>query len=356
MAESLGIKYMERCLDLAVRAEGTTYPNPMVGAVIVYNDRIIGEGYHIRSGGPHAEVVAINSVRDKSLLRNSTLYVSLEPCSHFGKTPPCADLIIECGIPRVVIGTADTSPKVGGAGIARLRAAGLDVVTGLLEENCRRLNRRFFTFNEKKRPYITLKWAQSSDRFMDIRRTETSPAGPNWISGKTERVLVHKWRSEEQAILVGAETARIDNPSLNVRYWHGKDPAKIILSNSGKIGNYLTNIKTNGTVIVFTALAGDSSGNLIINQLEKEKPASLQVADYLYGEGIQSLLVEGGAMVISHFINSGMWDEARIFTGYREFRDGVRAPEIDGKLIEIKDFDTSRLEIVLNDPGIKVSN
>jgi diaminohydroxyphosphoribosylaminopyrimidine deaminase / 5-amino-6-(5-phosphoribosylamino)uracil reductase len=342
-------KYMLRCLELAGRAEGMTYPNPMVGAVVVHNDIIIGEGYHIRAGGPHAEVIAIDSVTDKELIPESTLYVSLEPCSHFGKTPPCTDLIIRSQIPKIVVGTTDTSLKVSGDGIRKLREAGREVITGMLDEECRRINRRFFTFHEKKRPYITLKWAQSSDGFIDIVRTDESPAGPHWISGKPERVLVHKWRSEEQAILVGAGTVRNDNPSLNVRYWSGTDPVKVILSKSGDIGKYLTLNETNGTKIVFSELPGESIGNGVTVKLLKDIPSAFQVTDYLYSEGIQSLLIEGGAGILNHFIDTGMWDEARIFSGRTDFNNGIKAPEISGILNSWSEFESTRLETLIND-------
>ena len=198
MEEKDDIKFMRRCLDLAYKGKGLTYPNPMVGSVIEFDGKIVGEGYHFKAGGPHAEVNAINSVPVKTKLKYSTLYVTLEPCSHFGKTPPCADFIISNSIPRVVIGTIDTSEKVSGQGIARLREAGCEVITGVMEEECRWLNRRFFTFHEKKRPYIILKWAQSADRYIDIQRTKDNKAGPTWITGKPERILVHKWRASEQ--------------------------------------------------------------------------------------------------------------------------------------------------------------
>jgi diaminohydroxyphosphoribosylaminopyrimidine deaminase/5-amino-6-(5-phosphoribosylamino)uracil reductase len=209
--------FMRRCLELASGAEGITYPNPMVGCVIVHENKIIGEGYHLKPGGPHAEVIAINSVPDKARLKASTLIVNLEPCSHFGKTPPCADFIISNSIPRVVIGTMDTSEKVSGRGIALLKDAGCEVISGVLEKECRWLNRRFFTFHEKKRPYIVLKWAQSADGYIDIQRSEDHKTGPNWITGKPEKVLVHKWRASEQAILVGAGTVNADDPKLDVQ-------------------------------------------------------------------------------------------------------------------------------------------
>jgi diaminohydroxyphosphoribosylaminopyrimidine deaminase/5-amino-6-(5-phosphoribosylamino)uracil reductase len=242
--------------------------------VVVHNGEIIGEGYHIRAGGPHAEVAAISSVADKSLLKESVLYVSLEPCSHHGKTPPCTDLIIESGIPRIVAGTTDTSEKVSGRGFGKLAEAGREVVVGVLEEECRWVNRRFFTFNEKKRPYITLKWARSADGFIDTDRTGSTSEGPNWISGKPERVLVHKWRSEEQAILVGAGTVRTDKPLLNVRLWGGSDPIRIILTGSGNLDEYLTYKETNGTVIVFSDNKRLSGGEGIVVQLEDNVPAA----------------------------------------------------------------------------------
>lgn len=252
MKESVENKFMRRCLEMAAKAEGLTYPNPMVGAVVVCNGKIIGEGYHLRAGEPHAEVIAINSVPDKSELKDSTLYVSLEPCSHFGKTPPCADFIISHSIPRIVIGAPDTSDKVSGQGLFRLRNAGCEVITGVLEDECRRLNRRFFTFHEKKRPYITLKWAQSADGYLDILRSEKERIEPTWITGKPERSLVHRWRAEEESILVGAGTVRVDNPKLNVRDWKGKDPLRLILSSSGNIDKGSSLLMDGGETVLFT--------------------------------------------------------------------------------------------------------
>jgi diaminohydroxyphosphoribosylaminopyrimidine deaminase/5-amino-6-(5-phosphoribosylamino)uracil reductase len=339
------VKFMRRCLELASKAEGLTYPNPMVGSVIVYNGRILGEGYHLKSGGPHAEVIAINSVKDRTKLKLSTLYVNLEPCSHFGKTPPCADLIISNSIPRIVIGTLDTSEKVSGKGVAKLKAAGLEVRAGLIEYECRRLNRRFFTFNEKRRPYITLKWAQSADGYLDIKRSEVYKTEPNWITGKPERVLVHKWRSSEQTILVGAETVRADMPKLNVREWKGHNPVKLILSRSGSINSESVLNGTNSRVIVFTHnLSANIPGAEIII-LEENRPSSLQITEYLYSSGIQSLFIEGGAQVLNHFISNGLWDEARVFTGKEFFKSGVTAPQISGTLISKTVFSGSILEI-----------
>ncbi len=349
MPESADNKFMKRCLDLAVRAEGMTYPNPLVGSVVVHDGVIIGEGYHLKAGMPHAEVNAINSVSDRSLLSKSTLYVSLEPCAHSGKTPPCADFINSNNIPRVVIGTSDSSDKVSGKGINRLKAAGCEVIYGVLETECRRINRRFFTFHEKKRPYITLKWAQSADGFIDMVRTGSQLAEPNWITGKSERVLVHKWRAAEQSILVGAGTVRADNPRLNVRYWDGNDPIRIILSRSANLNDYLTKNETNGKVIVFTCNSKSDIGSGERITLKEDIASSLQVVDYLYNEKIQSLLVEGGAEILTHFIENELWDEARIFTGMVDFNDGVKAPSISGRMSSDAGFEKSRLRVLVNE-------
>ncbi len=350
MSGESDVKFMKRCLELASQAEGMTYPNPLVGSVIVHDGKIIGEGYHLKAGGPHAEVVAIESVRDKHLLSSSTLYVNLEPCSHFGRTPPCADLIISKRIPRVVIGTTDTSSKVSGKGAAKIRDAGLSVVTGVAEEECRRINRRFFAFNEKKRPYITLKWAQSSDGYIDTIRQPGSSTAPNWISGKAERILVHKWRAAEQAVLVGAGTIRVDNPLLNVRDWKGSNPVRLILTGSGLLPDNLALYDTTGSTVIFTYYPGKSDmHNSMVVKLNSQESAAAQITDCLFNWGIQSLFIEGGATVLNHFIQSGFWDEARIFHGVRDFKDGIRAPEIEGKLLFKTSFKQSTLEILIRE-------
>lgn len=345
------IKFMQRCLDLAGNAEGLTYPNPMVGAVLVHKGIIAGEGYHLKSGEAHAEVNAINMVRDENILKESVLYVNLEPCSHYGKTPPCADLIISKGIRKIIIGTTDTSSKVSGRGISRLRESGCDVVTGVLEKECRFINRRFFTFAEKRRPYIILKWAQSADGFIDIKREHTVVTGPNWITGKPERILVHKWRASEQAILAGAGTIRTDDPKLNTREWPGENPVRIILSRSGQVNRNSALFATSGTNIVFTENPEAVRADVVIVKLSGTESASFQVAEYLYRSGFQSLLVEGGAEVLNHFISTGVWDEARIFTGIKNFNDGIKAPEIKGNLFSNSIFSMSSLNIILNDAG-----
>jgi len=348
MAETDEIKFIRRCLELALKAEGLTYPNPLVGSVIVHEGKIVGEGFHLTAGGPHAEVIAINSVADKAVLKFSTLYVNLEPCSHFGKTPPCTDLIISNAIPRVVIGTSDTSEKVSGKGLRALRDAGCEAVVGVAEEECRLINRRFFTFNEKRRPYITLKWAQSADGFLDFIRSEDQKTGPNWITGKPERVLVHKWRACEQSILVGAGTVRVDNPRINVREWKGLDPFKIILSSTGSVNKKSALFESNSKVVIFTNDMDMDYENAVTVKLNNSLPSSFQVAEYLYHEGIQSLFIEGGAKVLNHFISTGLWDEARIFTGMSHFNGGVKAPSIEGVLSNRMVFNGSSLETYLN--------
>lgn len=351
MPESGHNKFMQRCLDLALKAEGLTYPNPMVGSVLVNGDKIIGEGYHIKAGTPHAEVNAINSVRDKAKLKSSTLYVNLEPCSHFGKTPPCTDLIIACGIPRVIIGTIDTSDKVSGQGVKKLLEAGVDVKTGYLESGCRWINRRFFMFHEKRRPYIILKWAQSADGFLDILRSENHRQEPNWITGKPERILVHKWRASEETILVGAGTVRSDNPRLDVREWTGSSPIKLILSSSGKNLNSSVIKNTGNRVIIFTHNRDMDITDSEKVVLEPDTPAAVQIAQYLIMRGISSLFIEGGAEVLKHFISEGMWDEARIFTGEVFFGNGVKSPATAGQLYSKTVFSGSILEIYVNGSG-----
>jgi diaminohydroxyphosphoribosylaminopyrimidine deaminase / 5-amino-6-(5-phosphoribosylamino)uracil reductase len=349
MPENDKIKFMQRCLDLASKSEGRTYPNPLVGSVIVYNGNIIGEGYHLKAGEPHAEVVAINSVHEKELLSSSALYVNLEPCSHYGKTPPCTDMIISHNIKTVVVGTTDTSEKVSGKGIAKLKESGCEVITGVLEDKCRWINRRFFTFHEKKRPYIILKWAQSADGFIDAERISGQVREPLWITGKAEKVLVHRWRASEQSILAGAGTVRTDDPKLNVRDWTGRDPLRLILSNSGNISDTSSLFTAEGRNIVFTRNPDVKIEEATIIQLHEGTRSAIQIAEYLYESDIQSVLIEGGAKVLDHFISSGLWDEARIFTGRDDFTKGVRAPSIRGRSYSKALFGKSSLEVILQD-------
>lgn len=316
-------RYIRRCIELAQKGLGNVQPNPMVGAVIVYNGQIIGEGYHQKYGEPHAEVNAINNVADKSLLRQSTIYVSLEPCSHYGKTPPCADKLIEVGIPRVVIGSTDPNEKVNGKGIAKLRAAGTDVTVGVLKEECDELNKRFFTYHLRRRPYVILKWAQTADGYMDIDRT-ANPDGKYWITNDKVKVLTHRWRSDEQAILIGYKTYLNDRPQLTTRLWPGKSPARYIACR---------NPESAEPVDGFTLVS-------------EEPEAALQ---RLYDDKMQSVIIEGGRKTLDRFIASGLWDEARILTGDQTWGAGTKAPELTtGTCVETSVLDGNEVKILRN--------
>lgn len=303
---------MRRALQLAARGRGFTAPNPMVGAVIVNGDRVIGEGFHRRCGGPHAEVNAVRSVcdADRALLTESTMYVTLEPCSHYGKTPPCAKLIIETGIPRVVVGCMDPNERVSGRGIAMLREAGVEVVTGVLEDECRALNKVFITAHTLQRPYITLKWAQSSDGYMGMSGTGGSPA-PVGFSTPLSTLPVHKLRAEHQAILVGAGTVLSDNPRLDVRCLAGANPLKVVVDRRGRVGADAQVFSGGNVLYVSSVNREDLPADVRVVQCAPD--ASVRdVVDTLWRCGITSVLVEGGASVLGAFISSGLWDEARV--------------------------------------------
>ena len=346
MAHPEDLIYMRRALDLARSALGCTAPNPMVGAVVVHDGLIIGEGYHLRAGTPHAEVHALEAVRERSLLPHSTIYVSLEPCSHHGRTPPCTDLIIRSGIRRVVVGTTDTNPKVAGRGIARLREAGIEVETGVAEEECRRLNRRFFTWHEKQRPYVVLKWARSADGYIDLARKAGETPEPNWITGTAERILVHRWRAAEDAILAGGGTVRADNPSLDVRLWKGKNPLRVIVSRSGAMDPASKVFDGTVDTVLFTCNDKVILPGIQIVKLADNRYFIEDVLNALHGMEVQSLFVEGGAFIISHFIETGMWDEARRFTGKMSFGGGVPDPFPDFIPEKSVRFEKSILEIM----------
>ena len=318
-------KYIYRCIELAKNGLGTTYPNPLVGSVIVFNSKIIGEGWHKKSGEPHAEVNAINAVKDKSLLSKSTIYVSLEPCSHYGKTPPCCDLIIAHKIPNVVVGTVDPNSKVAGTGITRLIENGVNVTVGILEKECNELNKRFFTFHNKKRPYIILKWAESLDEF--IAPSEKDKKEPFWITNEYSRQLVHKWRSEEQAILVGTNTVIEDNPKLDVRDWTGKNPVRIIIDRTGRIAEdyFVKDLKTK-TIIITEQEKLTFSEKGIYENLIFDASMSSAICGILFKNNIQSVIIEGGRQTIQTFIDSNFWDEARVFVGNFNLNNGVKAP------------------------------
>ena len=339
--------YINRCIELAKNGLGTTYPNPLVGSVIVYNDTIIGEGWHKKAGQPHAEVNAVNSVKDKSLLQKATIYVSLEPCSHFGKTPPCCDLIIQNKIPNVVIGTVDPNEKVAGNGIKKLIAAGINVTVGVLEAECNELNKRFFTFHQKKRPYIILKWAETQDGF--IAPTTKLENKPVWIANTYSRQLVHKWRTEEQAILVGTQTAIDDNPKLDARDWSGHNPVRIIIDQNSRIphSNHVFDNQTK-TIILTKTTTAISTENCIFECIDFKQNKALQVVNVLYKYQIQSVIIEGGRQTLQTFIAEDLWDEARVFKGAPFFLSGTKAPLLEKKQFEKHSIGTDELLIYSN--------
>jgi diaminohydroxyphosphoribosylaminopyrimidine deaminase / 5-amino-6-(5-phosphoribosylamino)uracil reductase len=344
-------KYIKRCIDLAGNGLGRTYPNPIVGSVITHNNIIIGEGWHQKAGEAHAEVNAVNAVRKKELLKESTIYVSLEPCSHYGKTPPCSNLIIESGIKKVVIGTVDPFSEVAGKGIKKLMDAGCEVRVGVLEKECRELNKRFFTFHLKQRPHIILKWAQSSDGFLAPLPDKSAARKPVWITGKYSQQLVHKWRSEEQAIMVGTNTAVADNPKLNTRMWHGNSPVRVVLDRKLRIplDSHLFDNSVKTIVLTEEASAERAAKNVIFEPVVFNRDLPKQLNSILHRHEIQSVIIEGGKQTLETFIDSGMWDEARIFTGKKQFKQGIKAPEISGTLKQETFIDEDRLIIYTND-------
>ena len=322
-------KYIKRCIKLAENGFGTTYPNPMVGSVIVYENQIIGEGWHKKAGEPHAEVNAIRSVKDKSLLKKATIYVSLEPCSHFGKTPPCCDLIIEHQIPNVVVGTVDPNERVAGNGIKKLIAAGANVTVGVLEKECHELNKRFFTFHEQKRPYIILKWAESQDGFLSPEKEIGQDRKPVWITNQYSRQLVHKWRSEEQAILAGTQTVIDDNPKLNTRDWSGNNPVRVVLDQNNRISKDSFVFDNTVKTIVFTKSETNvSAENTNFEVIDFNQNIIPQILAVLHQNQIQSIIIEGGLQTLQSFIDQNIWDEARIFIGNTSFGKGTKAPII----------------------------
>lgn len=309
---------MRRCIQLAKCGEMGAPPNPMVGAVIVHDNKIIGEGYHRRCGGPHAEVNAIRSVRDELLLKDSTIYVSLEPCSHYGKTPPCADLIIEKQIPRVVVGCMDPFAKVNGQGIQKLIDAGVEVKVGVLEKECLELNKRFLTFHQQHRPWVTLKWAQSEDGFMDaIRQPGEEPVK---FSSNFTQTLVHRMRAMHQAIMVGTHTVLMDNPTLTTRLWDGPNPLRVTIDRNGVLPESVHLKDPSVPTVIY------EDGDL------------RQILQDLYKRGIQSLMVEGGARLLQHFIDAGLWDEARIEIAPLHLGEGVPAPKMEKALLVSRTF------------------
>lgn len=317
-------QFMHRCLQLAKLGAGNVAPNPMVGAVLVFENKIIGEGFHKKFGGAHAEVNCINSVdeKDKSLIAKSTLYVSLEPCAHHGKTPPCSDLIIAEKIKKVVIGCQDIYEQVAGKGIEKLRNAGAEVVTNVLENESLDLNRRFFTFHQKKRPYIILKWAQSANGKIGSQEKRI------FISNDYTNRMVHKWRSEEAAILVGTNTALKDNPSLTTRLWKGNNPVRIVVDKELKLPADLKILNGETPTIIYNCLKDSSEKNLQFIKLDKSNFLK-EMLHSLYDNNIQSVIAEGGTKTLQSFIDTGLWDEARIITNQTMIvEDGIDAPQM----------------------------
>lgn len=322
---------MRRCITLARNGAGFVSPNPMVGAVVVCDNKIIGEGYHAKCGEAHAEVNAIASVRDKELLKRSTIYVSLEPCSHHGKTPPCAELIIKMQIPRVVVGSKDPFPQVAGRGIAMLRAAGIDVVEGVLKNECDELNKTFMHCHTANRPFVLLKWAQTADGYMDYKRTSEDKKKPLILSNEESRRVVHKLRSQVDAIMVGTTTALLDNPSLSVRYWSGRNPVRIVLDQNLELPKDLHLFDGSITTLVINELKNDKEGTgLEYIRMDFSSNLLSQILSELQRRKIESLMVEGGCILLQSFIDEQLWDEARVEYAPFCIEDGVAAPVLNG--------------------------
>lgn len=319
---------MKRCFSLAKMGQGKVKSNPLVGSVIVHDDSIIGEGYHEMFGSHHAEVNSINSVKDKSLLKQSTIYVNLEPCFHFGKTPPCADLILKEQIPHVVIANRDPHSLVDGKGLQKLKKNGVKVELGILEDEGKELNKRFFTFQEKKRPYIVLKWAQSIDGFMDIDR-EVDQKGIHWITGPQTGVYSHRLRASEMGIVVGATTVKVDNPSLTTRNYPGDNPIRIVLDRKSEINEGFEVLNDEAKSIIFNSKIHSKCGTNEWVKINFEIDPLNQILKFLYERSIVSVLVEGGKMTLQSFIDHDLWDEAHILEGPKEIHSGLRSPELN---------------------------
>ncbi|MFH4965855.1 bifunctional diaminohydroxyphosphoribosylaminopyrimidine deaminase/5-amino-6-(5-phosphoribosylamino)uracil reductase RibD [Gaetbulibacter sp. M235] len=329
-------KYIKRCIEIAKNGLGTTRPNPMVGCVIVLNNAIIGEGFTSKYGGAHAEVNAINSVEDKSLLKKATLYVTLEPCSHYGKTPPCSDLIISHKIPNIVIGCIDDNEKVAGKGIEKLMNSGCHVTIGVLEKECKEHHKRFFTYHNKKRSYIILKWAETADGF--IAPKTKNEQKPVWITNEFSRQLVHKWRAEEQAILVGVNTVLQDNPSLTARDWTGENPIRMVLDKDNSLSKSFNVFNNEAKTIAINN-----------NEIDFSRNIAQQICSVLFEHEITSVIIEGGTKTLQTFIDENLWDEARIFTGNCYFNEGVKSPTFSGKLVSETKIKEDILKIYTND-------
>ncbi len=342
--------YIKRCLQIAKNGIGTTRPNPSVGAVVVYNNKIIGEGFTAVYGGNHAEVNAIQAVANNELLKQATLYVTLEPCAHFGQTPPCADLIVKHQLKKVVIGCVDTNSLVAGKGIAHLRQAGINVVVGVLEEVCKEHHKRFFTVQNKKRPYIILKWAETKDGFI---APETKIAQqPVWISNPFSQQLVHKFRSKEHAILVGTNTVLADNPKLNLRNWSGNNPIRIVLDRNLRIPEDAAVLDGSVETIVITEkdkYLFECSSKIRFDQIDFSENVAIQICNVLQKHKIQSVIIEGGTQTLQTFIDAHLWDEAAVFIGDSRFTKGFKAPSFSSKVIAEIRIKKDLLQTHIND-------
>ena len=333
---------MQRCIDLAQKASGKTYPNPLVGCVIVHNDEIIGEGFHEKAGQPHAEINAINSVENPEILKESTIYVSLEPCAHFGKTPPCASKLVEVGFKKVVIGTLDTHDKVNGKGKQILENAGIEVISGVLEKECRELNKRFFTFHQKRRPFIILKWAQSSDGFLD------KDFKPTQIGNPLTKQFVHQLRSQEHAILVGTNTALIDNPSLTTREIVGRNPVRILIDFDLKVPANFNIYNDEAEIIVINTVKETIEGRITFIKIEKKNFLE-NLMQKLFDQQIQSVIIEGGSFTLQQFIDQHLWDETIIIKNENlELLNGTKAPQFNFEKFATKQFQDNTIEFYKN--------
>ncbi|MCC7302000.1 MAG: bifunctional diaminohydroxyphosphoribosylaminopyrimidine deaminase/5-amino-6-(5-phosphoribosylamino)uracil reductase RibD [Bacteroidia bacterium] len=320
--------WMKRCLELAANGLGCVAPNPMVGAVLVRDGEVVGEGFHREFGGPHAEVEAIQTAGKGVDLSTCTLYVSLEPCCHQGKTPPCTDLILSKKIKKVVVGTTDPNPLVAGQGLEQLRRSGIDVISGVLENECRELNRRYFTFLNKQRPYVILKWARSADGYIDRKRSMAEVGNQERITCNESNITVHRWRSEEQAIMVGTTTALMDNPSLSVRHVKGRNPLRVVVDKDLRIPDHYRVFDKTQKTIVFTASSHHSEPNIDFVQVDFLEEVIPRILGELYKLNIQSIIVEGGRELVNSFIQGNNWDEARVFTAPLKLGSGVKGPSL----------------------------
>lgn len=335
---------MQKCLELACKGIGNVSPNPMVGCVIVYNNKIIGQGYHKQYGFAHAEVNAINNVQDKNLLSKSTLYVNLEPCSHYGKTPPCANFIIKNKIQKVIVGCLDTFSKVAGKGIQKMRDAGIEVLVGVLNKESRELNKRFFTFHEKKRPYIILKWAESKDGFIAPIQHEK----PFWMTCMKSKILTHHWRAEEDGVLIGRITAEKDNPLLTVREIKGNNPTRIVIDKNLKLSQSLNIFDLNAETIIFNELKSIRKHTNTYIKIDFQNLID-NMLNQLHKRNMHSVIVEGGAKVLQSFIASNLWDEARVFIANCKLESGIKSPKIKGKILSKLKIDVDDLKMIVND-------